>query len=151
MAFFPGYFGLSTFGGEDEESFYRLIRSMQGEGGYTAERETNRMREVHAHSVIAALGANAIGRAAEQSWPDRSTEMLGEWEEAFILPNNAARTQEERQARLRACRATRCIPSSIETGIVMAGASETPSDVLLSFDDLDFVRACEAYMIAEED
>lgn len=123
MPAFPAPFGIGGFGTEGPNEFYQLMKELQGEDGYTDDDTSVRMREVRGEAMHAAIMATEIERASEQTWPNRATEQLAEWEQELGLRNNAARTVQERQIRTKACRKATSRESDIEAAIVLLGAA----------------------------
>ena len=68
--------------------------------GYSTDADGPRMTELEAYAHALWIGGRALARASAQSQPALATELLEEWERVYALPNDAARTLEERQARL---------------------------------------------------
>ncbi len=84
------------------ERFRAVLRRLQGRGAYTTEAGSVREAELLAAGTAAAVGAQIIDRAWKNSVPSQASELLSDWEEFFFLPNDAARTDDERRTRLRA-------------------------------------------------
>ncbi len=84
----------------DVESLHDLLRRLQGVGGYSTDEDGARDRELLALAHILRMGMESIDAASENTFPAVATELLTEWELEYRLPNDAARTIEQRQARL---------------------------------------------------
>lgn len=89
------------FGGQDPQSYLALLLRLMPDG-YSQDPDGPRVTELEAYATALWVGRIALDRAFAQVFPNRSTELLEEWEHAYGLPNDAARTIEQRQARLRA-------------------------------------------------
>lgn len=89
------------FGGTDPQSYLRLLLRLMPDG-YSQDPDGPRVTELEAYATALWVGRVAIDRAITQAFQDQATELLEEWERAYELPNDAARTIEERQARVRA-------------------------------------------------
>lgn len=90
--------GLSPLGGTGlHEQSHELARSLQGVGAYPEDPESNRDRELLAVGEMHALSRQALDRVAENMFPGHATELLSMWESYLRVPNNAARTIQERQ------------------------------------------------------
>ena len=99
----PAPLGLTPMGSDSLiVKMQRAMRRLQGRGGYADTEESLRYRELLALATAAGIGSNTISRAGAQAFVHRATELLEEWERAYRLPNDAARTVLERQQRLMA-------------------------------------------------
>ena len=86
-------------GGVTPEAYLALLQRL-APGGYTTDPDDPWTRELEAYAHALWIGRVAIDRALAQAFQDRTTELLEEWERAYDLPNDAARTLLERQERL---------------------------------------------------
>lgn len=89
----------SGFGATDPQGYLRLLKRLLPDG-YSHDPDGPHMTELEAYATGLWVARAAIDRAVAQSFQDRTTELLEEWERAYDLPNDAARTLEQRQARL---------------------------------------------------
>lgn len=97
----PSPLGLNPFGqGSTVERVHALLRRMYGVGGYPTDHESNWSRELEAYATMLAVGGASIERAGQQAFVSMATDCLDEWEREVFLPNDAARTIEQRQTRL---------------------------------------------------
>ena len=102
MPTFPIELGLGAFSGADHSTFWKLFRRLQGEGGYSDQEESYRVRELLVWGYGAAIGASAVERAAAQTFIELATELLDQIEQAMELPNTAARNDTLRKIRMEA-------------------------------------------------
>lgn len=97
----PFELGLGDLGDSPHtERLYEQLRRMQGEGGYPSDDESVRMRELRTIALVMAHAEAALDGAATAIHPHQTIELLRDHELARRVPNDAARTEEERQARL---------------------------------------------------
>lgn len=87
--------------------FLDQLKRLQGEGGYASDDASARTRELHAIALVFAHAQGTLEGAEAGIYPDQVVELLDEHERARRVPNDAARTVEERQARLVALGASR--------------------------------------------
>lgn len=101
----PFEVGTGRIGAESfaEELLQALIR-LQGEGGYATGDDSARVRELLAHAIALSDGVAALDSVFWNLFAEHADELLAEHELAMLLPNDAARSTEERQARLRTLR-----------------------------------------------
>lgn len=98
---FPAPLGLDPFGqASTVERVTALLRRFHGVGGYPTDPASNWSRELEAYATPLATGRAAIERAGQQGFVSLATDCLDEWEREVYLPNDAARTMQERQMRL---------------------------------------------------
>lgn len=103
--FFPAPIGANPLGASSTpERLRQTLSRMFGVGAYPpAEDETSAHQgELGAYATVASVGAQSIERAIAQAFVTSATELLEDWEREVYLPNDAARTVEERQKRLAA-------------------------------------------------
>lgn len=83
-----------------EDDFLALLNRLAGTtyGPQTA--DSVWQRTLHAWCVLLRLGRESIDRAFRQTFQELSDELIAEWEQAYKLPNDIARTVAERQRRV---------------------------------------------------
>jgi hypothetical protein len=95
-----GPFGLG-FGAVTPQDYLRLLVRLMPDG-YSTDPDGPRMAELEAYATALWIGRVSIDRAYANALPRFTEEMMPEWERALGLPNDAARTLEQRQQRLEA-------------------------------------------------
>lgn len=119
--------GISPLGDlSPEEELLETLLRLQG-SGYASGDDSARVRELLA--IAEAFGASVatLEAVANGMFPQLAVEFLAEHEAGARLPNDAARTIEERQARHVALRAVRALPTapSIEAALARLGVTAT--------------------------
>lgn len=111
-----------------EEVFQALLR-LQGTGGYASGDDSARARELMAWALELGLGIGGLDAAYEGIFPHLGLEMLPDHETARGVPNDASRSIQERQARLRAWVAAKRLGRDLTMPQLCAllGATVTPS------------------------
>lgn len=84
-----------------EEVLQALLR-LQGEGGYASGDDSARVRELMSWAIQLGIGIGGLDAAYEGIFPHLGLEMLPDHELARGMPNDAPRSIEERQQRIRA-------------------------------------------------
>ncbi len=84
------------------DDFYAYLRRLAGDTYGSQSDESVFQRQLRAWAVLLALGRSEIDRAFENAYPDLADAMVEQWERAFNLPNDSARTLAQRQARIAA-------------------------------------------------
>ena len=82
------------------DDFWRLLQRLAGSSYGPEDEESVWQGTLRAWAVLLQLGRESIDRAFRQAYPGLSDDLIEEWETAFQLPNDAARTIAERQKRL---------------------------------------------------
>lgn len=117
------------FGGPLPEDYQRLLSRLMPDG-LSQDRDGPRMRELEAYATVLWVGRAAINRAVAQSQPSIAIEMLEAWEREYGLPNDAARSLEERQARLLA--AERSLAGASPERLAQAIETVAPTAAMLA-------------------
>lgn len=84
------------------DDFYALLARLYGTTYGAQSEESVFQRQLRSWAVLLATGRSEIDRAFRQAFPDMSDALIAEWERAFRLPNDSARTLAQRQARVAA-------------------------------------------------
>lgn len=84
------------------EDFYALLQRLYGSTYGSNIESSIFQRQLRSWAVLLAHGHDEIDRAFRQAFPDLSDALIEEWEHAYNLPNDSARTLAERQARVAA-------------------------------------------------
>lgn len=92
---------------ERAQALLYAIRQLAGRGGFTEAEDSAREALVGAQAYAASFGSTAISRAARELVARTADETLAEWEQALGLPNDVARSNDERRERLAAVFAAR--------------------------------------------
>jgi hypothetical protein len=116
-----GYTPLGAVG-IDEEGF-EALRRMQGRGGYSDDEGSLRLRELKVWGSMASVPRQAALRVRGNLFASGASELLQRHEERLRVPNNAARTREQRQAHAALYEALPQ-PSTLDTYVDLAEASE---------------------------
>lgn len=126
------------------------LERLQGEGGYADEPESARMRELHAVAHVLAHAQGALEGAEAGIHPHQAVELLPDHERARRVPNDAARTVEERQARLVAIGASRrgASASDMEAALARLGLTATVQSVTRSEADAEGAPADAVFQLA---
>ncbi len=96
----PAHVGVGPIGDQSwVEVILAALRTMQGVGGYSDDEGSARVGELLAWAHALADGASALDAVASSLSPARAEELLAEWERGARIPNDAARTIAQRQAR----------------------------------------------------
>lgn len=101
------------FGSLDQAGFLRLLRRLQGRGGYSDDDDSNRTKELNAVAKVAALASEALELAGRNEFPSQAVEALLSLERLFGLPGDVQFTDAQRQSRLRAF--MRALPKMVES------------------------------------
>lgn len=125
--------GLGPVGDDSfAEQILQALLRLQGEGGYASDDDSARVKELAALALALGDGSAALEAIEYGIFPQFAEELLDEHERATRVPNDAARTLEERRARLVAHRAM--VPNGsaaeLEAALVLAGAPGTVEPVL---------------------
>lgn len=125
----PGMFGLGGFGSVLVREAHEMLARMQG-GGYPSASDTARMRELLAWAHVIALSEHTYLRAHTGFFPDEAVELLDEHERSRGLLADAARTEEQRQARLRTLLSLAGLAptsSNVERAVSLLGGAAAPT------------------------
>lgn len=129
---FPLSLGLGFIGDASavDQNVSTLI-GLQGVGAYSDEAGSYRVRELAAIALIFAHSQMALEAAGAGVFPQGSVELLAEHERRHLVPNDAARTEEQRQARLAAlARALRGASAvDIEAAVALLGITANVSSI----------------------
>jgi len=82
------------------EDFYAYLQRLYGRSYGSNDESSIFQRQLRSWAVLLATGHADVDRAFANAFPDLADEMVTDWETAFNLPNDSARTLAERQARL---------------------------------------------------
>lgn len=97
---FPGVFGFTPCGdGDLRAETHELARRLEGEGAYSRDPDSAHDRELLAEAELAAMPRQRLDAVDANLLPDRAGELLDAWEDALDIPNNAARSTDERRVR----------------------------------------------------
>jgi hypothetical protein len=121
---FPLSLGLGFIGDASavDQNLSTLI-GMQGVGAYSDEADSYRVRELAALALVLAHSQMTLEAAGAGVFPQGSIELLTAHERRHLVPNDAARTEEQRQVRLAAlARALRGASAvDIEAAVALLG------------------------------
>lgn len=92
---------MPTFVDEDRaQQLLLAIRQLAGRGGTTEQDGSAREAIAGAQAYAAAFGSTSVARAAAELFTHTAEETITEWEQALALPNDVARSIDERRERL---------------------------------------------------
>lgn len=100
------------FGSLDQAGFLRLLKRLQGKGGYSEDDDSNRVKELNAIAKVAELASEAIELVGRNQFVSAAVEALLSYEALYGLPSDYNFTDAQRQARLKAFWAA--LPKMIE-------------------------------------
>lgn len=136
--------GLGPVGDDSNaEKILQALLRLQGEGGYASDDDSARVKELAALALVLADGSSALEAIEWGMFPQYAEELLAEHERATRAPNDAARSLEERRARLVAHRAMVPNGSEVELGRALDFAGVSGA--------LDFVLRASVEMSASDD
>ncbi len=90
------------FGSLDQAGFLRLLKRLQGKGGYSEDDDSNRVKELNAVAKVAELASAAIGLVGQNQFVSQAIEALLTYEALYNLPSDYGFTNAQRQSRLKA-------------------------------------------------
>lgn len=84
------------------EDYYAFLQRLYGRTYGSTDESSVFQRQLRSWAVLLSLGRSEIDRAFRNAYPDMANELVMEWERAYNLPNDTARSLAQRQARLAA-------------------------------------------------
>lgn len=110
------------------EEFYAYLQRLYGRTYGAQAEDSVFQRQLRSWAVLLSTGRSDIDRAFRNAFPDLADELVSDWETAYNLPNDTARTLAQRQARIAAHERT-------QRGAARADLQDTldVTDVLASF------------------